>query len=127
MIRALILSTALVLGGCGAAQQIAQDEKLLPPTAAGVANAYLTIQTAGALGSTLCNGTVQAPATLPHATCLRLQAQLQKAFAAVQMVEALLATNESVTAEDTAAFTAAQAAIQSVLAQLRALNPKGGV
>jgi hypothetical protein len=43
------------------------------------------------------------------------------------MVEALLDTNESVTAEDTAAFTAAQAAIQSVLAQLQALNPKGGV
>jgi hypothetical protein len=111
----------IALAGCTAVTQVAQDEKFLPPTAAAVADAYATIQTAAAIGAQVCNPIP--PATAPlmaGATCIRLQAQLQQALDTVNMVASLLGSGETVTAADTSQFAAALPAIQAVLAQVQA-------
>ncbi len=114
-ISGMVLMAALI--SCTTAQQIKTDEAKLPPTAAAVADAYGAIQIAAALGQDVC----MVSRTLPMATCVRLQGQLLAALQQVKAVEALVDANQAA-GMDATTLAAAQAAVQSVITQLQAVN-----
>jgi hypothetical protein len=109
---------ALVLGGCttlGNVAQVSQDEKLLPPTSAAIADAYGAIQVAAALGQQVC----MVDHSLPADTCKALQLRLVTALSQVRSIDVFVQQGFATPAQSSV-LAEAQSAIQAVITALQA-------